>query len=94
MKLMLELYHYNPRIVEYLMKSDNFDKVKKAMDAKSQSTRTKSDIDNYNKATNEMNSAVAVYNKNNTEFYNNRSKLINDWNDTVKSFMDKHVPSY
>lgn len=81
-----------PLLTDFILKNEQLDKMKKAFDSKTQSQRTKTDTDNFNKAVNEFNIAVNNYNKVNKELNDNRNKLINNWNNAVASFMDRHMP--
>ena len=55
-------------------------------------SRTKADVDGYNKAVNDMNAGVGKYNTTNDKLNSDRSKLIDGWNKAAQSFTDKHVP--
>src|SRR6185436_9685220 len=66
-----------PIITDYILKAENFQVVKKAFDSKSASKRTQKDIDDYNKAVNEMNNGVNKYNATNNSLNNSRNKLLN-----------------
>lgn len=77
---------------DYFLKSENFEKIKKAMELKSE--KTKEDIDAYNKAVVEMNKAVNESNQSNTNSTNLRNEIINNWNQTEKEFMDFHMPKH
>jgi hypothetical protein len=79
-------------ISDFLVKNDNFNEIKKTFDTKAQAQRTKEDVHKYNKAADEMNKAVTIYNKSNKELYDNATNLNNEWNNSVQNFMDKHMP--
>ncbi|MFI5220253.1 MAG: hypothetical protein ACHQNT_12270 [Bacteroidia bacterium] len=81
-----------PVLTDFILKNEQLEKMKKAIDSKPQAQRTKTDTDNFNKAVNEFNIAVNNYNKVNKELNDTRNKLINDWNNTATSFMDRHMP--
>jgi len=81
-----------PIISDYLVKSDNFDKLKTAMN--SSSNHSKEDVDNYNKAVNDINNAVAAYNKLNKEDNDARNKVIEEWDNGGLTFLNKHTPHY
>ncbi len=83
-----------PKVTDYYLKEDNFEKIKKSFEAKPQSSRTKADVDAYNKAVNEMNAAVNTYNAVNNNINTNRANVINTWNKTEVSFQDAHMPHY
>jgi hypothetical protein len=81
-------------LTDYLVKNDNFQKMKKEMDKKSGSGRTQEDVDKFNAAVKEINDSVNVYNKTNNDLNNTRNKLINELNNAVEAFMSKHVPRH
>jgi hypothetical protein len=76
-------------MVDFMMKTDGFEKAKKKFDTGSKS---KEDADEFNKQVKEINNAGTVYNKTNNELNQSRSKLLGDWENAVKNFMDKHIP--
>lgn len=79
-------------VLDYFLKSENFQKVKAGFDAKKEKDRTQADVDAYNKAVNEMNEAVNAYNAQNEKFNNQRGKLVDNWNKVAQNFTAKHVP--
>jgi hypothetical protein len=81
-----------PAFTSFLSKVDEFNKIKKAYDAKPQAKRTQSDIDTYNKAVGDYNSAINEYNKLNNELNTGRAKVMEHWDKTRKQFLDRHVP--
>ncbi len=83
-----------PKMTDYYLKQENFDKIKKAMDARPASGRTKADIDTYNKQVNDMNAAVNSYNASNTQVNAGKTQMLNDWQKTEKDFADAHMPHY
>lgn len=81
-----------PKMSDFYLKSENFDKIKKAFDQKKEKDRTQEDVNNYNNAAKEMNAAVEVYNKTNELLNNLRSKYIDNWNRVAQKYTDTHVP--
>lgn len=79
-------------ITDYMLKVDEFEKLRKAMEAKSDKQRTQADIDRYNKAVAEMNASINNYNKTIGTLNDERARVINDWNTASKKFMDAHIP--
>lgn len=77
---------------DYMLAEQNFNKMKKAFDAMPANKRTQADVDNFNKAVNDMNNAGKVYNKSNNDINKERAEVLKVWNDTVKKFMDEHMP--
>lgn len=82
-----------PKLTDFYVKQDNFDKLKKAFDAKG-SSRSKDDVDAYNKAVNDLNNSVKGFNQTNQQLNNDRNQAVNDWNNTEKAFNDQHMPHY
>jgi hypothetical protein len=81
-----------PLLSDFLIKSDEFDHIKKSFDTKAAANRTQADVDGYNKAVNDFNKDVQLYNKNSTELYNASNKILANWEQSKKRFMDMHTP--
>jgi len=82
------------KTTDFFLKEENYNKIKKAFDSKSESARTKEDVDIYNKAVNEINAAVNVYNQGNNNINTSRTQLLQNWEKTQKTFSDTHMPRY
>lgn len=96
-KQMLKFYKEESEVklktlANYFIEKEKFDKIKVAFDSKSQSSRTKSDVDNFNNAVNALNKASADYNSINDALNKNRTELINNWNNVAQAFLDKNIP--
>jgi hypothetical protein len=83
-----------PKVTDFLLKEENFEKIKKAMDAKSANSRTQADVDTYNKQVNDINTAANVYNTANAQMNTSKTQVLNDWGKTEKVFADTHMPHY
>ncbi len=83
-----------PKVTDYFLKEENFNKIKASFDAKAESSRTKQDVDNYNKAVKDMNTAVNISNQTNTNLNNTRNQLLQNWESMEKMFEDNHMPHY
>jgi hypothetical protein len=83
-----------PKLTDFFLKEENFEKMKKAFESKSASDRTKEDVDAYNKGVKEINAAVNSFNQTNNIVNNARNAAIQNWNDTEKSFIDAHMPFF
>ncbi|HEY8400129.1 MAG TPA: hypothetical protein VIK89_02645 [Cytophagaceae bacterium] len=81
-------------MTNYYLKEENFNKIKKAFDTKKESERTQADVDEYNKAVNELNKAVEEFNSTNIALNDSRNKIIDNWNKTSQSFLNKHTPKH
>lgn len=79
---------------DFMLKSENFEKIKKAFDEKSEDSRTKDDVDAFNKAVKEINESVNKSNQASTNAYNKQTELLKIWNETVGEFFDTHTPKY
>ena len=77
---------------EFLMKEEAFAKMKKALDSKPASQRTQKDIDDFNKGANDINKAVNTYNTTNNLLNKERTRALNNWNNTIKTYLDNHMP--
>src|SRR5258706_14750258 len=94
---MLEFYKMEAEtkvqpIMDYLMKKEEFDKIKRAFNSKSEQQRTSSDIEAYNKIVNDMNKEGSSYNRVNQELNSMRSSFTDNWNNAVSRFLDTHSP--
>jgi len=74
--------------------SEEFGKTKKAFESKSSGSRTKEDVDTFNKAVKDINGAVNVYNQTNSKLNNNRDQMLKNWENDEKKFADAHMPYY
>ncbi|RFM30238.1 LIC11966 family surface protein [Deminuibacter soli] len=81
-----------PKMLDFYLKQDNFEKTKKSFESKA--TRTKDDVDTYNKSVNEMNSAASAFNKVTADMNANRTQATQGWEQTERSFVDTHMPHY
>ena len=81
-----------PVMTEFILKQENFQKLQKSFNSKSAAQRSQTDIDNYNKAVNDVNQASKEYNNVNNEVNKKRSDMLDNWNTTVKRYWDNHMP--
>ncbi|NOS91257.1 MAG: hypothetical protein HOP30_05010 [Cyclobacteriaceae bacterium] len=94
----LEFYKYeaskSSELSDFLLKNDNFEKSKKALESKKQADRTQQDVDAFNKLVADFNAAVTKYNQLNTELNKKRSDALDGWNKAADNFLDNHMPSH
>jgi len=83
-----------PRLTDFYMKQEEFDKLKKTFESKGSSGRTQADVDAFNKAVNDINASVKAFNQTNQKVNTGRTQMINEWNDTERKFADEHMPHY
>ena len=79
-------------LTDFFLKQENFLKLKKQFDSKPASKRTQQDVDQFNKAVNEINAASDAYNSRNNDLNKQRTVNLNGWNNAVKKFMDTYIP--
>jgi hypothetical protein len=95
---LLEFYKYEvaktTEISDFILKKDNFEKLKKAFDPKRPADRTKEDIDTYNKSVAEYNLAVNKSNAVNNDLNKRRNEAMNVWNKSADDFLNNHVPRH
>ncbi|WP_160143559.1 LIC11966 family surface protein [Chryseolinea soli] len=77
---------------DYMLKREEFEKIKKAFDAKPASSRKQADVDAYNKSLDAMNKGINDFNKTNDELNKGRDKVMQNWDAARKRFLDQHVP--
>jgi hypothetical protein len=80
-------------MTDFFLKEENFTKLKKQFDSKTGSKRTQQDVEQFNKAVNDINSASNNFNVVNNELNKQRSKSLDGWNNAVKKYLDEHVPT-
>jgi hypothetical protein len=83
-----------PKLTDFYLKEENFNKTKKSFESKSGSSRTKEDVDAYNKAVNEYNEGINTFNKTNNTMNKERTQQMNAWEGAQKKFQDTHMPYY
>ncbi len=81
-------------LTDFFLKEENFNKLKAAMDAKSDSQRSQQDVDSYNKAVTDLNNGVNTFNQINNDLNNGRNNANQTWDATEKNFIDIHTPYY
>lgn len=81
-----------PVITNFYLKKETFEKMQAELDGKLEMARTKQDITQYNKALTDYNKATGDYNRVNAEITQKHNMLIEHWNKTVESFIDRQVP--
>ena len=79
-------------ITDFMLKEENFEKLKKNFDSRPASKRSPADIDTYNNSLNDLNAAINQYNKTNQLISKDRQVAINNWNDAVKKYLDNYMP--
>lgn len=79
---------------DFLLKQENFEKIHASFSAKSGADKTKAEVDAYNKAVNDINAAINNNNKLNNAVNGQRVQVLNNYQQTEKSFADTHMPYF
>ena len=83
-----------PKLTDFYLKQENFNNIKKAFEAKSPTDRKREDVDAYNKAVKDINNDSNSYNQTNNDMNNQSSGIMDNWNNTEKTFMDNNMPYF
>lgn len=81
-----------PKQMNYFLKKENFEKIKKAYEAKGSPTKT--DVDAFNAAVKDVNNSSGTFNEINNKTNSLRNEELKNWNDAEKTFADNHMPYY
>jgi hypothetical protein len=87
-----EADHDAAALTDFLIKKEEFEKIKKSFDTKPTKNRTQADVDLYNNAIKDYNKTVTDYNKTSEALNSRREKVLNNWEITRKRFLDLHAP--
>jgi antitoxin component HigA of HigAB toxin-antitoxin module len=83
-----------PLVIDFDLKKENFEKIKKAFDAKRPNERTQTDVDLYSKTVKEYNDAVGKVNTVQNDLNKKRAQTLDHWNKMTDQFLSRHVPRY
>lgn len=75
-------------VTDYFIKSEDFEKMKKTISSNS----SKEEINNYNKAVNDINNSSKEYNQTIRSLNERRAEVFDGWNNAVNGFFDTHMP--
>ncbi len=82
-----------PKLTDFYLKQENFQKIKKTMDAKG-NNRTQADVDEYNKAVRDMNASINGFNQLNQSLNKQRQDVNENWETAERTFKDDLMPYY
>lgn len=77
---------------DFLMQQEAFAKMKKSFDSKPAAQRTQKDVDDFNKGVKDINFAVNTFNSTNNALNKERSRVLNNWNNASKQYLDQYMP--
>lgn len=83
-----------PKQTDFYLKQENFEKIKKSFEAKSERDRTKEDVKTFNASVKEVNDASKNFNIVIQNTNKDRTEAVNTWNEAERNFRDEHTPHY
>lgn len=94
-KQMLQFYireanDYLKPVTEFLLVKERFESIKK--DYEKKSDHSQADVDAYNKAVQDINTASDKYNSANKNIFEWGKESLDNWNKAVNSYFDEHMP--
>ena len=81
-----------PAATDFIIKQEEFAKLKKQFESKPSGKRTQQDIDQYNKAVNDINAASNKFNNAMNELNRDTKTALNEWNKTYNDYLDEYIP--
>jgi len=78
---------------DYFLKEEDFGKLKKKFDAKPANKRTEQEVNEYNKAAQELNTLSNGINTTLNELNKQRASALNAWNKAYSKYLDNHIPT-
>ncbi len=85
-----EANNYIKPVTDFFLVKERFETIKK--DYEKKSDHNKDDVDAYNKAVNDINVASNKYNDANKNMYESGKENLDNWNKSVNSYFDEHMP--
>lgn len=82
-----------PILQDFQAKKETFEKLSKAFQEKG-TKHTQAEVDAYNKGVKDINAATAKYNLTNDFCNKTRTEVLNNWNNSLQKFFDKHIPKH
>ncbi|MBN2737390.1 MAG: hypothetical protein JXR70_10455 [Spirochaetales bacterium] len=86
-----EANRHFPKVVDFFMAKDKFEKLNKVMESKKKKDITKEEIENFNEAVKEYNKAVKEVNEVNETMNALRAQKLDLWNSQVENYFDRHT---
>ena len=82
---------HSPKQIDFYIKKETFENVKKAFDAKKENTRTQQDADRYNQSLTSYNEGVETFNTINNKLNQDRASLFAAWSEAAQNFTSRHI---
>ncbi len=81
-----------PVLTDFLQTANEYKKMVSLYQSKDKMLLTNEEINKYNKAVDGYNKGIKTFNTINSSLNTKRNAGLNDWNNSVTSFMNRHVP--
>src|SRR5579859_3551882 len=78
-------------VTDYILKMDEFEKIKKAYEARS-TARSQAEVAEYNQQVDNVNKLIGKYNQQMQQLDKGRNQALNAWNGAVKEFFESYIP--
>lgn len=88
-----EIAKRSSELTDYYLKNESFKKAKKQFDSKPAGKRTQADVDEYNKAVNEINAAGKAFNTTTNDLNKQRTTAMNTWDKAVAKYLNEYMPT-
>ncbi|PTM03193.1 MAG: hypothetical protein DA405_11100 [Bacteroidetes bacterium] len=80
-----------PKIVDFYLRKDKFDKLAAMMETKKQKDLTQEEVDAYNQAVNDYNKMIPQFNTLTERSNEKRGQMLDRWNKRVEEFFEIHA---
>ncbi|HTH55363.1 MAG TPA: hypothetical protein VL728_04915 [Cyclobacteriaceae bacterium] len=77
-------------VSDYVLKMDEFEKIKKAFEAKS--SKSQAEVKEFNQRIDQTNKLIDQYNQQIQQLDKGRNQALNGWNGSVKEFFESYIP--
>lgn len=84
---------FSTKVIDFYMYNTKFEDAKTSLERKNQKDRSKEEIENYNAMVKEMNTKINEFNAASQKSNQERSNVVNGWNNSSETFLSKHVPN-
>jgi hypothetical protein len=79
-------------IIDFMLKNDNYEKLREVVESKDKMSLTKEEVANYNNSAKELNNLMPTFNSTKTSLNQNRLSVTNNWNNTAQNYLEKYIP--
>ena len=84
---------FSTKVIDFYMYNTKFEDAKTSLERKNQKDRSKEEIENYNAMVKEINAKINEFNSATQKSNQERSNIVNGWNNSSETFLSKHIPN-